>query len=177
MRGYFFPAILAVVWNSAERIRAVSLVDRADVDLRGRTITFRHRKQRGPTLRRVLSRSTCRACAKLLAITPHDRPFGHVNLSTVYYHFDRLLTAAGIAKERRNKFHALRRSHASYLKLAGGDAVRSLGHDSEATTQEFYYDPRIVDAKERGEPAVQPPVPVGPTIGRARPVSRFSCNT
>lgn len=56
---------------------------------------------------------------------------------------------AGLGGGADVQFHALRRSFASHLDAAGGDAQQGLGHASERTTRR-YLDPRITDA---GHPA------------------------
>lgn len=60
--------------------------------------------------------------------------------------FGRLIKSAGLPVTPRQKFHRMRRSVASHMKVAGADPQRSLGHANEATTEK-YLDPRIV----RGE--------------------------
>lgn len=44
-------------------------------------------------------------------------------------------------------FHALRRTCASHLAVAGADATAYLGHSSDAITRRHYLDPRIVRAR------------------------------
>lgn len=45
-------------------------------------------------------------------------------------------------------FHALRKSHASYLEAAGGDATESLGHSNRRLTQTVYLDASICGDKQ-----------------------------
>jgi integrase len=47
------------------------------------------------------------------------------------------------------QFYSLRRSFASHLAAAGGDAREGLGHSSESVTRR-YLDPRVTNA---GKPA------------------------
>jgi integrase len=61
----------------------------------------------------------------------------------------RITRAAGLGDGPDVQFHALRRSFASWLDVAGGDSQRALGHASERTTRR-YLDPRITGA---GQPA------------------------
>lgn len=143
-RCVYFPALLGIVWDTGERISAVRALRRIDIDLRMRCVTFRVRKGHGRTLTKPISRSTARALKHWLAIHDADEPFAIVGLTSVYYHLDRILVAAGIPPESRNKFHALRRSHASYLHAAGGDATESLDHSDARVTRMYYLDPRII---------------------------------
>jgi integrase len=70
------------------------------------------------------------------------RPFC---VGTFYHRYGKLLTAAGLPTGRRWKPQALRRTFASYLKLAGGDATDALNHDSPKTTKDSYLDPTVTD--------------------------------
>lgn len=136
-------ALLAVIWDTAERIGALCEVTRADIDCDGRWITIRSRKNGGRTLIRPLRRTTARALRELLAANPAKKPFGFVHRGSLYHHLDKVLALAGLPQTRRHKFHCLRRSHASYLHAAGGDARESLDHADEQTTRTRYYDPRV----------------------------------
>lgn len=64
---------------------------------------------------------------------------------TISRHFRRILDASRIYAPTGAclAFHRIRRSTASYLRAAGGNATAKLGHSSPAVT-ERYYDPRIV---------------------------------
>lgn len=139
-------SILGVCFDTAERIGALEQVEWSDVNLRGRWITIRSRKNGGRTLTRELRRSTAKQL-RLLAECGVSKPFGFVHRGTLYHHLENLLKAAGLPTDRRHKFHCLRRSHASYVKAAGGDARESLDHADEAMTRVRYYDPRILGAQ------------------------------
>lgn len=140
-------ALLSVIWDTAERIGALCEVHRSEIDLRGRWITITSRKNSGRTLVRRLSRSTVRELRKLLAASTNDKPFGFVHRGSLYHHLAKVLESAGLPADRRHKFHCLRRSHASYLHAAGGDARESLDHADEKTTRDHYFDPRITGMK------------------------------
>jgi integrase len=142
-------ALLSVCFDTAERIGALCEVDRADIQIVagwlsvGGWITIRSRKNGGRTIVRKLRGSTARALRKHLAGCPHKKPFGFVHRGTLYYHLARLLKQAGLPESRRHKFHCLRRSHASYLHAAGGNAQESLDHADASTTRRHYFDSRI----------------------------------
>ena len=141
----YFSALLNVIWDCGERIGALLEVTRADVDLRNRWITIRVRKRNGATQIRQLRRETVRSLRRLLE--QHDRPevFAGLHRTTLYHHLNQILHAAGIRADRQHKFHCMRRSHASWLHRAGGDATASLGHSDPAITRKFYLDRRITD--------------------------------
>lgn len=149
-----WPAILGVVWDSAERIGAVAEVDRADIQVvrwlwfvRGAWITFRVRKGQGRALVRWVRRSTAKAVVRLMDATDSPKPLCPIHKRQLYHHLNHLLRDAGLPTDRWSKFHRLRRSHASYLKLAGGDARESLDHSSEEITRTRYYDPRLTQSR------------------------------
>lgn len=66
-----------------------------------------------------------------------------------------ILKRAGLPAGRRDKFHKIRRTTASYYEAAGGDAQTLLDHSSRAVTQR-YLDPRIV--RQKAAPDVMPRV-------------------
>jgi integrase len=55
---------------------------------------------------------------------------------------------AGLGDDRDVQFHALRKSTASHLAAAGGDATQYLGHSSDRVTRKSYLDPRITNASK-----------------------------
>lgn len=142
----YWPALLNLIWDSGERIRAVHRLNRNDIDLRGRWVTFRERKGNGKSLVKKVRRSTARSLRKLMKCNKGDQPFAVVCLGTIYNQYETLLEDADLPTDRRSKFHCLRKSHASYLHAAGGDSRASLGHSTEAITVRHYHDPRIVQS-------------------------------
>lgn len=68
-------------------------------------------------------------------------------IGTFYHRYTKLLKSAGLPSGRKWKPQCLRRSHASYLEAAGGNATESLGHSSRRTTKRSYLDPTIVGGK------------------------------
>lgn len=138
----YYPALLAVVFDSGERINAVLQTKRRDFDLTERSVTFRRRKNESQVLTKRLRRSTARALKRLFISHSQENPFGYVHFSTVYYHLGIIQEAAGLPSDRR-KFHAVRKSHASYVHVEGGDSTASLGHSSDSITRAVYHDPRI----------------------------------
>ena len=64
--------------------------------------------------------------------------------SRFYQLYTELLKKAGLPATRWDKPQKLRRSHATWLTFAGGDATRSLLHSSESVTRRSYLDPNIL---------------------------------
>ena len=65
-------------------------------------------------------------------------------LGTFYNHYTRLLKDAGLPHGRRDKPQKMRRSFASHLEAAGGNATEALGHSARSVTKDSYIDERIV---------------------------------
>jgi len=74
----------------------------------------------------------------------------HSEQPTLYGHLSRMLKAAGLPDDRWHKFHAVRKSHASYWKASGGDACERLGHSSPQVTA-LYLDPLMPSPIMPGE--------------------------
>jgi len=65
---------------------------------------------------------------------------------TFYYHYSKLLRLAGLPDTRYDKPQRIRRTFASFVEKAGGDATKALGHSSRRVTLEHYLDQTIIDA-------------------------------
>lgn len=136
----YWPALLDLLWDSGERIRAIYHLRRVDIDLRGRWVTFRERKGQGAVMVKRIRRQTAKHLRKLMQSHSDDQPFSVVSIGTIYHQYETLLSDAELPTDRHSKFHCLRKSHASYLHVAGGDSRASLGHSNEATTIKHYHD-------------------------------------
>lgn len=62
---------------------------------------------------------------------------------TFYRHYGKLLDRAGLPSGRRFKPQCLRRTFASFLEAAGGDATEALAHTDRKTTVKSYLDPAV----------------------------------
>jgi integrase len=58
--------------------------------------------------------------------------------------YKRLRQRAGLPTDRYSAFHRMRRSVATHLEAAGGNATEALGHSSRGVTQKSYLDPRLL---------------------------------
>lgn len=153
----------AVIWDTGERIGAVTALEWATVDLDSRWVRFpakiRKGKKRDATFR--LHEDTAAFLLKM------QRPRGKVfpwtlRHTTLWLHYTRLLKRNGLPYDRRHKFHCLRRSVASYFEAAGGNATALLGHSSRRITEASYIDPRIASPPQASDylfrPDSQPPL-------------------
>lgn len=145
------PCLLSVIWDSAERIGAVHPLRWERIEWESRWVTFVATERKGGIREHVarLSPATMRSLRRLQAahLTPAGGPFLFCDRATLYYHLEKLLLAAGLPTDAKSKFHRLRRSHATHLHLAGGDATASLGHWSDSETRRSYLDVRLLGHK------------------------------
>lgn len=70
------------------------------------------------------------------------------DMTTFYYHYGKVLKAAGLPHDRYCKPHKMRVSHASWRYMIGEDATRALGHESPDTTRRHYLDPTLIKQDE-----------------------------
>ena len=66
------------------------------------------------------------------------------DIGTFYRRYTRLLKDAGLPSGRENKPQKMRRSFASHLEAAGGNATDALMHSSRTLTNKSYLDLRVV---------------------------------
>lgn len=146
----FFPALLGVCHDTGERIGAIASVRWESIDLDGRQIFYAAEIRKGGyrDAQASLSRPTIRALRALRELTPDSGViFCHGSMSRLWQAYTALLKDAGLPYDRRSKFHRLRRTHATFVHIAGGDAVASLGHASPETTWRHYIDPTQIAKK------------------------------
>lgn len=163
----WWPAMIALVYDSGERISAVLSIRWCDIDWQGKTVlcSAENRKFRRADMVHPLHETTIEALQALRAFLrepAESRIFGgRGNQTTIYAALEKLLKEAGLSAGRRDKFHKLRRTLATEVHLAGGDATARLGHASDAITRESYIDPRAYQQVEPWRPG-QPDPEAGP---------------
>lgn len=148
--GAWWSALHAIMWDGAERINAVLSLRRADVSLSSGTALFRAESRKGKTRDRLvrLHASTVDA---IRGIWKPERtlllpwPFSRCYL---WLRYARLLKDAGLPHDRAHKFHAIRKSAASWYEAAGGNATELLDHSNRSITVKHYLDSRIVGAEK-----------------------------
>ena len=152
--GLFWRALLLLAYDSGERVAALTLVRWADV--RGGYVLFRAETRKGK--RRDILREIGPETQAAIEAIRGDRdlvfpwPYCHTYLWT---RLSIILRRANLPAGRRDKFHKIRRTTASYYEAAGHSAQRLLDHSSPSTTRK-YLDPRIVQTV--GAPSVIPRV-------------------
>ncbi|QDU55775.1 tyrosine-type recombinase/integrase [Aeoliella mucimassa] len=153
----FWPALLHTSWDTAERIGALLQLTRDDIDLHERFVRISHRKGGGRELVKKLSPESCKALGLLFRTMPgSDKVFMYGDPSTLWKAYGRILEDAGLPSGRDSKFHRLRKTHATWLHRAGGDATESLGHSSDEVTRASYIDPRYSQEKRADQLLFKP---------------------
>lgn len=143
----YFASMLRLAWETAERIGAIRQLRWREVDLDERAVVFLAESRKGATrdIRRVISeplagwlRQIRRKDADL--VFPWDR-----HPTSLWYELKKIAAVAGVTARG---FHGLRKSAASYVTAAGGDATRLLDHSNPTITRDHYLDESIAKPKE-----------------------------
>jgi len=151
----WWTSFLAFVWTTSERKGAAMSVRLAWLDFERATVAIPPDARKGrrrwgiyrlwpqtiPLLKAVVAVQPTREL-----VWPWEK-----NEASYYTAYNRILKDGGLPVTRKTKTHGLRCSHATHLKLAGGDPTRQLTHSDPAVTQRHYLDPRLM-------PQDQPPL-------------------
>ena len=142
----WWEALHAVLWNTGERIEAILKCKWSDLDVAGCYLHCRaeYRKFAKRDIMYQLLPDTVR----LIEQFPERKGvIFHWPLcrTLLYSKYKRILRRAGLPTGREAMFHCMRRSVASHIKAAGGDATAAMDHSSSAVTR-GYIDPRIASA-------------------------------
>lgn len=141
----WYQSLVAVLWDTGERIGAVWQVAWPQVDLDGGWMTVRAEQRKGRKSDRLYKlRPETIALLRQIQQT-HGRvwpwPFCETYL---WQRWKQLLRRAGLPDGREFAFHCFRKSVGSHIAAAGGNAQQALDHASQETTTLIYLDPRIV---------------------------------
>lgn len=144
----WFTALLLILLDTGERIGAIRQLERGALQDRFLLVPAALRKGRTRDRLYPLEPSTLKALQALLSHHRDGLLFPDPYSSTYLYNrFNKLLERAKLPSDRRSKFHRIRRTVASAVARAGGDATAALDHASPRTTKK-YLDPRIVGGVE-----------------------------
>lgn len=144
----WWTALHIFLFSTGERIRAVLKAEWADIQRD--SIVFPAENRKGAK-RPGICHLGNEAMEWLQKIRQPERkiifpwPFSESHLYIVY---KKILKRAELDNCSKSKFHRMRRTHATQLKIAGGDPTQSLGHQSPVTTHR-YLDPRQIPSGVR----------------------------
>jgi excisionase family DNA binding protein len=138
-------ALMQVLWWSCERIGSIMQLKWSDIDLDGGFVCFRAETRKGGTsdMRHKLPAEAVALLSQLRResddlVFPWPR-----HARQLWPHYTAIRRRAGLPAGRRDKCHRIRRTVASFLTAAGGNATLALGHSSTQITQQHYLDPFI----------------------------------
>jgi integrase len=143
--GIWWAALVSILMDTGERIGAVRPLKKHH--LQGGYLLVPAAFRKGQRRDRLYSlqpatvdliKQACKSNPNTDDMFPWDR-----SETYIYKRFSAILKAAGLPTDRRSKFHRIRRTVASAVTAAGGDATAALDHASPKTTKK-YLDPRIV---------------------------------
>lgn len=141
-------ALHCVMWDTAERIGALVQVEWSDVDLGRGYITVRAEDRKGKRSDHLskLHPDTI-SCLQMIRNPSRRLVFPWTfHWSYLWTKYRRMRLAAGMPVDRDHSFHCMRKSAASWLEAAGGNAQLMLGHTTREMTLK-YLDPRIVSQR------------------------------
>ena len=156
--GLWWHSLHSVAWELGERIGALMAITWADVDLDARWITVRAEMRKGRREDK-LSRLHETTCAMLREVQTYgnEKVFAWpYHASYLWKRYGEMLRRAKLPFDRQHKFHAIRKSAASFYEAAGGDASRLLGHSTREITVKNYLDPKIVQPPQAADVLFRP---------------------
>lgn len=140
--GWWWSTICRAAFETGERLGGLQGLTWRHVDLVGRRVLFEAdtRKGRAKDLLRPISEQLAAELSEHKGdpnayVWPWDR---HKN--SIWASLKLLCKKAGVES---HGFHGFRKSHASYVAAAGGNAQAALDHENARTTQAHYLDPTI----------------------------------
>lgn len=140
------PAIIAVAWDTGERIGAIMESQRGD--FKRPTLLVRAEARKGRKRDRIyqLTETTCDLVVRSAAMGHGELfpwPFARAYL---WYVFSKAAAAAGLDDgSKRQGFHQVRRTTLSHFCARGGDATWMADHSSPKITKRWYLDPRLTE--------------------------------
>lgn len=152
MKGTQIPArvwwtsMFLFMFDTGTRRGAALAVKPADIDLRKRLVRLEVESAKTKVEQYVaISAQTCSWIEELLKHRFDQAWPLQMCESSLYYQFKKILRAAGLPEDRRNLFHKIRRTNATYTAVCGSldQAQQSLGHESPRMTLQSYIDPTI----------------------------------
>jgi integrase len=142
--GVFFKTLVAVLFYSGERITATLAIPRECYRRPWIVVPPHTRKGRRKERTYELPPWVCDLVDEMLTYHRTDRLFFYgCSMTALRKRWKTMTRRAGLGDARDVQFHVLRKSTASHLDAAGGDATTFLGHSSDRITRQAYLDPRI----------------------------------
>lgn len=153
----WWTALHFIAWDTGERISALRNLKWKYVDMRRGWLHIPAEIRKGKREDKVFKLSADTLASLTLIQKPKREdvfpfPYSHTYLYDLYA---KVLERAGLPTDRKSKFHRLRKSVASHVEAAGGNATSLLGHSTRKVTMN-YLDPRIVGEKHAADMLFRP---------------------
>jgi integrase len=153
MERDWWQALLATMWDTGLRIGALMKAEWGDAD--DGYLLIRAETQKDKEEQRFkLHPDTVKAIARLGKKTGRIFKWPYC-WETLWNRYDKLLQKAGLPHGRRDKFHRIRRSVASWFEAAGGNATELLGHSDRRVTT-LYLDQSITGKPQASDVLFRP---------------------
>ncbi|RIK72147.1 MAG: hypothetical protein DCC68_26730 [Planctomycetota bacterium] len=146
----WWRAFHCVLWDTGERTSAILAIEPQWLNVETRVLVIPGPARKGGRKAATyeLKPHTIEALGPLLAAcreSGRSRLFAFAGSSCTFYnHYTALLKAAGLPSGRKHKGQKIRRTFATFVELAGGNATEALGHSARRVTTEHYLDPRVI---------------------------------
>ena len=144
---WWWSTLLGTAFVTGERIGALMQLRWGQVDLANRKIIFLAETRKGRRADQIRSITPALAAELGAHVGARDQlvwPWPR-RPKSIHASLNKILDKSGVP---RRAFHAIRKSSASYVAAAGGDASAHLGHADPTMARDHYIDPRI--AKQKG---------------------------
>jgi integrase len=145
----FWVAFHLILWDTGERYSAMRALRWEWFDLRRGflSVPAECRKGKSKAMLYHLKPETIKALRAMRSPARDivfDAPW---KAGTFYYHYEKLVHSAGLKYVPfKSGPQKMRRTFASFIEAAGGNATKALRHSDRRTTEKSYLDPRICDS-------------------------------
>ena len=172
----WWESLLLFLYNTGIRIGAVVQMRWDWIDYERRIIKQEKLPGVKSTYIAVLNREAMEMLDRMKKISPYigndDRVFGwDMHPRTLYDHANKQQALAGIPKDRRFKFHAIRKYFGSELAKENlAVATKALGHSNPTVTARYYLNqkqiviPAIAKIKPLLDEAIETPLSLAPVV-------------
>lgn len=141
---HWWASLHLVMWDTSERISALIATRWEHLQGEWLHLPAEVRKGKRSDACYKLRPETLRLLEKIRSDRPYIWPWPYVPMY-LWVKYRILRKQAGLPSDRLSSFHRMRKSVASHLEAAGGNATEALGHASRSVTVRSYLDPRITE--------------------------------
>jgi integrase len=151
----WWGCLLAVLWDTGLRIGAALKLEWSDLDISTGELTVRAETQKDKEDQRFKLHKDTLAVLERIGAKEGKIFRWELCYPALWYRYGKILKAAGLPCGRRDKFHRIRRSVASWFEAAGGNATDLLGHSDRRVTMR-YLDPGVIGKPQASDKLFRP---------------------